>query len=126
MTPPTYRPPAQCPVCSGELVTLRLGCPRCATEVSGSFASCRYCRLSSEDMATLEVFLRSRGNLRDVQAHLGVSYPTARQRFQELLVRLGLADADTGDDEPVDTATVMSDLAAGRIDVTEAGRLLRG
>lgn len=117
-----YRAPANCPVCSGELVTTRLGCPTCGTGVSGSFASCRFCRLSGDDLDTLEVFLRSRGNLRDVQAHLGVSYPTARQRFSELLERLGLA---TPDEPPPDTGAVMADLAAGRIDVAEAEALLR-
>ena len=66
----------------------------------------------------LEVFLRSRGNLRDVQSHLGVSYPTARQRFNDLLTRLGL-------DEPVaDPREVMNDLAAGRISVEEAQSIL--
>lgn len=66
----------------------------------------------------LEVFLRSRGNLRDVQAHLGVSYPTARQRFHELLGRLGL-------DEPAtDPNEVIQELAAGRISVDEAQTML--
>ena len=116
-----HRAPGSCPTCSADLVTLRLGCAECGTEVSGAFESCRYCRLSEGDLATLEVFLRSRGNMRDVQTHLGVSYPTARQRFTQLLHRLGLADAGT----PSDTE-VLADLAAGRIDVQQAERLLGG
>ena len=44
-------------------------------------------------MEILEVFLRSRGNVRDVQAHLEVSYPTARARLIEVLDRLGLGEA---------------------------------
>lgn len=122
MTAPLHRAPSACPVCSSDLITTRLGCPGCGTEVSGSFRSCRYCRLSEEDLQTLEVLLRSRGNMRDVQAHLGVSYPTARQRFADLLVRLGLGD----EAPPVDTSSVMADLAAGRIDVAEAQALLEG
>jgi hypothetical protein len=105
-------------VCREELLTTRLSCPSCHTEISGTFSHCRYCQLGAEDQALLEVFLRSRGNLRDVQSHLGVSYPTARQRFNELLGRLGL-------DEPVtDPGEVMQDLAAGRISVDEAQALL--
>lgn len=122
MATPLHRAPSSCPVCASDLITARLGCPNCGTEVSGSFRSCRYCRLGEEDIQTLAVFLRSRGNMRDVQAHLGVSYPTARQRFAELLARLGLAD----EVPPVDTASVMADLAAGRIDVAEAQALLEG
>jgi len=105
-------------VCSQELITTRLSCPSCHTEISGTFGNCRYCQLGADDQALLEVFLRNRGNLRDVQAHLGVSYPTARQRFNDLLTRLGL-------DEPLPEPTdVMRELAAGRISVDEAQALL--
>ena len=88
-----HRPPTTCPVCSESLITLRLGCPACGTELSGHFDTCRYCRLSAADLEILEVFLRSRGNVRDVQAHLEVSYPTARARLIEVLDRLGLGEA---------------------------------
>lgn len=111
-------PPAQCPVCRERLITTRLSCPSCHTEISGTFGACRFCALDDRDQGLLEVFLRSRGNLRDVQAHLGVSYPTARQRFHELLGRLGL-------DAPVVSADdVVQDLAAGRVTVDEAQALL--
>lgn len=115
---PLHTPPAACPVCREELITTRLTCAACHTEISGTFSHCRYCQLSAEDQALLEVFLRSRGNLRDVQAHLGVSYPTARQRFNDLLLRLGL-------DEVPAPETVVEDLAAGRITVDEAQAILQ-
>ena len=88
----THRPPTTCPVCSESLITLRLGCPSCGTELSGHFETCRFCRLGAADLEILEVFLRSRGNVRDVQAHLEVSYPTARARLIEVLDRLGLGE----------------------------------
>ena len=121
MTAPTYRAPASCPVCTHPLMTTRLGCANCGTEVSGAFDSCAYCRLGEEDLQTLEVFLRSRGNMRDVQAHLRVSYPTARQRFADLLDRLGFGEPDTAGDSE---AEVLADLAAGRITVDKAAKLL--
>ncbi|MFN8171990.1 MAG: DUF2089 domain-containing protein [Candidatus Nanopelagicales bacterium] len=118
----THRAPTACPVCSHDLITLRVGCPSCGTEISGQFEPCRFCRLDAADVELLEVFLRSRGNLRDVQAHLGVSYPTARQRFTDLLVRMGLGDSR----DQVDSASVLRDLAAGRISVDDAEALLEG
>lgn len=117
-------------MCSQSLVTLRLGCPECGTEVSGHFDACRYCRLDGADLAILEVFLRSRGNIRDVQAHLGVSYPTARARLGEVLERVGLGGEPTPGPGPrpalptPDVASVLSDLAAGRIDVATAEGLI--
>jgi hypothetical protein len=122
MSTPMHRAPARCPVCSDGLVTLRLGCPTCGTEVTGAFTGCGYCHLSSEDLQTLEVFLRSRGNMRDVQAHLGVSYPTARQRFAGLLSRLGFQDS-----APVtENMEILTNLAAGTITVAQAQEMLEG
>ena len=123
----THRPPTTCPVCSESLITLRLGCPSCGTELSGHFETCRFCRLGAGDLEILEVFLRSRGNVRDVQAHLEVSYPTARARLIEVLDRLGLGAAveePAPSAVPEATGMVLADLAAGLISVDDAERLL--
>jgi len=126
----THRPPTTCPVCSDSLITLRLGCPSCGTELAGHFETCRFCRLNAADLEILEVFLRSRGNVRDVQAHLEVSYPTARARLTEVLDRLGLGEppipevARPAPPSQVDTAAILADLAAGRLDVAQAESLL--
>lgn len=124
----THRPPSACPVCSDSLIGLRLGCPSCGTEVSGHFETCRYCRLGPGDQQILEVFLRSRGNIRDVQTHLGVSYPTARVRLIEVLERLGLGEQPPVESPPAaeEVGAILADLAAGRIDVAEAERFLNG
>jgi hypothetical protein len=128
----THRPPSTCPVCSESLITLRLGCPSCGTELSGHFDTCRYCRLGAGDLEILEVFLRGRGNVRDVQAHLEVSYPTARARLIDVLERLGLGDAPIQTGTAADApgrpapAEVLADLAAGRLDVAAAEALLSG
>src|SRR5690606_22622682 len=100
------------------LRTTRLGCEACGTELSGRFAGCAYCSLSAYDQKILRVFLSSRGNMRELAKELGVSYPTARQRFAELLIRLGL-DGQTEDSDggppPVDREGVLRQLAAGQI-----------
>ena len=88
-----HRPLTVCPVCSHDLVTTRLGCHHCGTELVGEFGSCSFCALSDADLDLLKVFLTSRGNLKELEKHLGVSYPTARARFADLLAKLGLAEA---------------------------------
>lgn len=91
----THRALADCPVCGDRLVTTRLGCSGCGTELVGQFAPCPFCALDDADLEALQVFLVSRGNLKELQSHLGVSYPTARARFNDLLDRLGwLAEAE--------------------------------
>jgi hypothetical protein len=87
-----YRPPRDCPVCHHRLDVTQLGCAQCGTGLSGQFQPCEFCGLDDADRATLRVFLASRGNMKELERHLGVSYPTARARFDGLLGRLGLAD----------------------------------
>lgn len=102
----------------------RLSCGSCGSELAGVFASCSFCALSDKENELLRVFLASRGNLREVEKHLGVSYPTARVRFNELLQKLGLA-------EPAEPAAltrdqILSEVASGALSPEEAARLLAG
>ncbi|QXT63499.1 DUF2089 domain-containing protein [Tessaracoccus palaemonis] len=88
-----YHAPADCPVCGDNLVTTSKGCLTCGTQIAGEFASCEFCALGEADLDLLKVFLSSRGNLREVEKFLQVSYPTARARLDAVLVKLGLAPA---------------------------------
>jgi len=36
-----------------------------------------------------EVFIRCRGNIREVERELGISYPTVRARLDEVITQLG-------------------------------------
>ena len=83
-----------CPVCSGELAVTRLHCRACGTTLEGDFSVGRFGRLSREQLALLESFLRSRGNLRDMERELGISYPTVRSRVEALVRALGFREAD--------------------------------
>ena len=113
--------PRDCPVCGGRLALTRLSCRACGTELSGNFESCEFCALNSEDRQLLKIFLASRGNMKDVERQLGVSYPTARGRVDALLARLGLGEKQTKTDPRVAT---LDALARGEIDLDEAERRL--
>jgi hypothetical protein len=83
-----------CPVCSGELAVTRLHCRACGTTLEGEFSVGRFGRLTKEQLALLESFLRSRGNLRDMERELGISYPTVRSRVEALVRALGFGPRD--------------------------------
>jgi hypothetical protein len=87
----SYRPPRDCPVCRTRLQITQLGCPHCGTGLTGSFRPCEFCGLDDADRDLLRVFLASRGNMKELERHLAVSYPTARARFEDLLRKLDLA-----------------------------------
>lgn len=83
---------SDCPVCDSPLTVTRLHCNTCGTTIEGEFSVGRFSRLNREQYALLESFLRSRGNLRELERELGVSYPTVRNRVEALLRALDLAD----------------------------------
>lgn len=107
-------------MCGSKLALTRLSCRDCGTELSGAFETCEFCSLGKEDRDTLRVFLASRGNMKDLERHLGVSYPTARARFDALLGKLGLAEK-AGPDPRLST---LEQLARGEIDIDEADKRL--
>jgi len=77
----------------------------------------------------VEVFLRSRGNLREVERELGISYPTVRGRLEAVLAALGLAPArGVDEEEQAERARrrqeVLDALDKGKITAAEAARLL--
>jgi hypothetical protein len=93
-----------CPVCAGELAVTRLHCRSCGTTLEGEFSVGRFGRLTREQLALLESFLRSRGNLRDMERELGISYPTVRSRVEALVRALGFGPRDA--EEATDDASV--------------------
>ena len=120
---------ATCPVCSDELTITRLHCRTCGTALEGEFGVGRFGRLDREQMGLLESFLRSRGNLKEMERELGISYPTVRGRVDALVRALGLSDDVASDDVgseriddgfgSVDADAPSGDLAAERRAILE-------
>jgi hypothetical protein len=129
-----------CPVCEGELAITRLHCRSCGTALEGEFGVGRFGRLSREQLSLLESFLRSRGNLKDLERELGISYPTVRGRVESLLRALGLADCEDaapeepveadapnppGDDDASERRAILDRLARREITAEDAAEALR-
>lgn len=111
-------------MCSEQLRVTRLGCDACGTGITGDFEQCEFCALDAGDRDVLRVFLSSRGNIKELERHLGVSYPTARARFDDLLRKLGLATPAAPAPDP--RLGTLRALADGELDVEQARRLIEG
>ena len=118
---------ATCPVCTGELTITRLHCRSCGSALEGEFGVGRFGRLDREGLALLESFLRSRGNLKEMERELGISYPTVRARVDALVRSLGFGDQPAGEDLEAETElgdageahTDLQDMAVRRREILE-------
>lgn len=120
-----YPVPVKCPVCSEELVVERLVCRQCSTAIEGEFALQRLLRLTPEQWAFVEVFVRCEGKFTRVQEEMELSYPTVRSRLNDVIHALGYEVGPTAEEDVGDRQSVLDGLAAGRITVTEAIRQLK-
>ncbi|MGH3488875.1 MAG: DUF2089 domain-containing protein [Actinopolymorphaceae bacterium] len=114
----TYAPPQSCPTCQEPLSVSGLRCEACETEVRGRFHQCDFCSLDDAQRDLLRVFLAARGNTKELERHLGVSYPTARARLEDLLAALGIVARPP--DRPADRRQLLDAVARGELDVDEA------
>ena len=119
-----------CPVCAGELAVTRLRCRSCGTTLEGDFTVGRFARLERDQLALLESFLRSRGNLREMERELGISYPTVRSRVEALVRSLGFGPRADEDDaaggEPARSREeILERLARREISAEEAAQAIR-
>ena len=85
----------KCPVCEkGQYDVVKLRCKSCGTTVEGTFGLSRLGSLPSEHQEFIEIFVKCRGNIKDVERELGISYPTVRGRLDRAIQALGYADQD--------------------------------
>ena len=112
--------PPKCPGCGDRLIVVKLQCSSCGTEVNGEFDVCPVCTLEGRNRELFDLFMESRGNLKEVQRKLGISYPTVRQRIDSMFSEL------KGEQPQLDPAEVLKRLSDGEIDVETASRLIAG
>lgn len=108
--------PRHCPACNASLMVTRLTCPNCGTEVTGSFQPDLFSRLTPNDFDFVVLFVKSRGNVKEMERELGISYWTIRSRLNEIVVQLGLESpaASGGAETQLDTSAVSDPTATGR------------
>jgi hypothetical protein len=117
-----HRQPAACPSCGGEMVIRELECPACDITVRGRFDTCPFCSLTAEQVELIKIFMKSRGNIKEVERELGISYPTVRGRLDDIVRALGFTPA-----KEVTSALkgeLLAKLESGEIDADEFVRRL--
>ena len=85
--------PVICPACSGKLIIRELACQNCETEVTGEFDQPLLSKLSDEDQKFIIDFIKLNGSLKNMSKHLGMSYPTVRNKLDEIIDTLKTEDS---------------------------------
>lgn len=115
--------PQSCPSCSSPLVVTQLNCTACGTGVVGKFELSPFFRLSPESLNFLEVFVRNRGNVKEVERETGESYWAIRRQLDEVITEMGM-EASQEDDMSTRRQEILARLSRGEINVQEATKLL--
>jgi len=82
------RLPVSCPSCDGKLTVKQLLCDKCQTEVEGLYPLPPLAALTSEDQDFIIEFIKASGSLKEMATLLKVSYPTVRNRLDDIIGKL--------------------------------------
>jgi hypothetical protein len=129
----------QCPACGGQLIITECKCPACQLQMRGEFQSGQLSTLSDDELTFIKVFLTARGNLTEVERVLGISYPTIRNKLDEINNALNRTNdvneirqkklSNTLETNPTSIEDTRKDIlqqvADGRLSPTEAVQKLR-
>ncbi|MDR3541312.1 MAG: DUF2089 domain-containing protein [Desulfosporosinus sp.] len=129
-----YKMPHRCPVCDHEMKISKLTCTYCPTKIEGEFSSCKFCRLPAEQLIFMEAFIKCRGNIKEVEKELGISYPTVRSRLDSVIEALGYGvdkerdsvnEKEKSPEESLRRQEILEALERGEISAQEATRQMR-
>lgn len=112
----------KCPVCNDELKVTELSCSKCKTKISGEFYLDKFCRLDKEKRYFAEIFIKNRGNIKEIEKELGISYPTVRKLLDEVIVALGYSNKV--ENTEIEKNEILEKLSKGEISSDEALKLL--
>ncbi len=113
----SYKLLNECPVCSSRLKAVKLKCDACGTVIESEFELSKFGLLNKEQFNFVEVFLKCRGSIKDVEKELGVSYPTVRGKLDDVIRALGYTVAD---ESAQNINQIIEELEKGNIDAEEA------
>jgi hypothetical protein len=130
---------SKCPNCGGDLEVTRLSCKSCETVILARYEPCKWCKLAPENLDFIELFVKNRGNLKDMERELGQSYWALRTRLNDVVRELGYeagpdqagegpqsAEEKPGNEEELAAVRreILSKLSEGKINASQAAEQL--
>ena len=91
--------PTACPACNSQLKVKSLVCEQCETEIQGQYELPPLAKISPDDQAFVLEFIKASGSLKQMAKLLKLSYPTVRNRLDEIIERVKLAETSVENNE---------------------------
>jgi hypothetical protein len=113
----------RCPVCGDELKVTALSCRGCQSTLQGSFELCKFCKLTEEQKSFALIFIKNRGNIKEIEKEMGISYPTVRNKLDDVVEALGYSSEKRVVPDKTD---ILKQLSEGTISKEEALKRLSG
>lgn len=115
--------PPSCPLC-GELIEItRIKCSGCGSEINGSFKTGGFRLLPIEYQKFITVFLRHRGNIKQVEKELSISYPTINKMLDSINTMLD--STSTAREKPLTRREILDSIERGEMSVKDATFILK-
>jgi len=121
----SYPIPSKCPTCEGKLNVTELKCTNCQTKISGDFYLDELFQLNYEQQQFLKIFIQTRGNIKNMEKELEMSYPTVRNKLNELIKSLGYEDDFAEEEQQEKRREILDLLESGEIEAEEAAQKLK-
>lgn len=118
-----YKVLSRCPVCSSKLKITRLKCSNCGTIIENEFELSNLSYLNGDQLKFMEIFIKCRGNIKEVEKELGISYPTVRAKLDEVVAALGYTVTKSKD--LPDSKDIIDMLEKGEITAEQAINMLK-
>ena len=112
-----------CPVCENKLIIKKYSCKNCGTEINGNFKPNNFSNLTKEQLEFIEIFVLKRGSIKEIEKELGISYPTVRNKLDEVISALGHKVENEGRNNS--KIEILNMLDSGEISSEEASNLLK-
>lgn len=114
----------KCPVCDANLKVVKLHCNQCKTSIEGDFVLDKFNYLTSEQKLFIEIFIKNRGNIKEIEKDLGISYPTVRRNLDQVIEALGYTVKPS--EEEISRKDVLEKLSKGELTAEEALKKIKG
>ena len=95
------------------------------TVIEGSFELPPLARLTLDEQVFVGSFLRTHGSIKEMERLFGVSYPTIKNRLNQISEKLGFLNIETSSPEKPSATHILEKLNAGLINPTEALEALK-